>query len=567
MLRRFWMLVMGASILAACGDSPANVNVSQPLITAVSPSQGTSGTDLRIEGTGFQPGATVRIGSADAPSVDLEGSSLFATAPAGITAGASYDVTVRNPDGGAATLPAAFTAVAPTAARVNGVTKPTGLRGMTIIIEGSAFGDDLVLSAGRVLFENQDGSTLEAVVENPDNDWTDSFIVTAVPQGVSDTSWISVETATGVSQAVEFRLIQSGTFSPSIINWTATTPLPQPLQGLEALFVPVEDGPTPANHVFALAGADTANIATDVVYRAAILQSGVVVDAWAQLMPLPAPRAYHAAAAATPFTAAIDTTTTAAQLYVIGGQDADGTTVSTVFAGHVDLAGEVTGWTEVRSLPQPLHGTRAVVFRGFLYVTAGATAGGAPVAKAYRAAVAADGSLGEWADLGDLPGRTAFHSLAHFGPFLYVMGGDSTATAPVTATQSGGEIEHTFVARINLRNGDLTASGWVMTNPPPKQRSKHSMIFAGGYLFVTSGIYPGQAGSSENVYGNVLNDGSVESWNGATGVNTIQNRLGYDLYNQAAVSFVDAEGRGRVLVMGGAKRASQGEASAAVVFY
>jgi hypothetical protein len=52
-----------------------------------------------------------------------------------------------------------------------------------------------------------------------------------------------------------------------------------------------------------------------------------------------------------------------------------------------------------------------------------------------------------------------------------------------------------------------------------------------------------------------------------TGTNTIGTLLGYDLYNEAAVSFVDATGTGHVLVLGGAKRQNAGRASAAVVFY
>jgi hypothetical protein len=567
MMRNACVVAIGVGVLAACGDSPVSVPTSQPVITAVSPAQGTSGTEVRIDGSGFQSGATVRIGTADAPSVDLESGSLFAAAPAGLSAGVSYDVSVRNPDGGTAHLTAAFTAVAPTATRVNGVTRPTGLQGMTVIIEGLAFGDDPALSAGTVLFENSDGSVLEAAVADPDNDWTDSFIVTAVPQGVSDTSYIRVETVTGSSVPIEFRLIQTGTFSPSVINWTLTTALPQPLQGLGAVFVPVEDGPSPGRYLFTLAGADTLNAATDVVYRARIESTGALEASWSALSAAPAPRAYHAAAAATAFTAALDTTTTAAYLYIVGGQDAEGTTVSTVFVGHVGLEGDVTGWSTANPLPEPLRGARALVFRGFLYVAGGAGPDGAPVSTVYRAPVEPDGSLGAWTTLSALPVATAFHSLVNFGPFFYVMGGDSTAVDPVRATQSGGEVQGTYVGRINLRNGDLTAAGWAATNAPPKQRSKHSMVFAGGYLFVTSGIYPGQAGSSENVYGNLLSDGAVESWNGATGVNTIKNRLGYDLYNQAAVSFVDAEGRGRVLVLGGAKRDAEGEPSEAVVFY
>jgi hypothetical protein len=74
-------------------------------------------------------------------------------------------------------------------------------------------------------------------------------------------------------------------------------------------------------------------------------------------------------------------------------------------------------------------------------------------------------------------------------------------------------------------------------------------------------------GSSENTYSQLNADGTITSWQGATGTNTIGTRLGYDLYNQAAISFVDASGNGHVLVLGGAKRQEPGRASAAVLYY
>jgi hypothetical protein len=80
-------------------------------------------------------------------------------------------------------------------------------------------------------------------------------------------------------------------------------------------------------------------------------------------------------------------------------------------------------------------------------------------------------------------------------------------------------------------------------------------------------VYAGSPGSSENTYSQINADGSVGSWNGATGTNTISTLLGYDVYNQAAISFVDAGGRGHVLVLGGAKRQLPGRASGAVVYY
>jgi hypothetical protein len=388
-----------------------------------------------------------------------------------------------------------------------------------------------------------------------------------VPQGVSDTSWIWVETATGVSDSVEFRLIQSGTFSPSLINWTTTTALPQALQGLGATFVPVEEGSAPANYVFVAGGADTLELATDVVYRSTVQQSGALGAEWATLPALPEARAYHAMAAATAFTAALDTTTTGAYLYVIGGVDTAGTATSTVFVGHVDLAGELTAWSTTEPLPVPLHSASAALFRGFMYVTGGAGTDDIPVSTTYRAPINEDGTLGAWTELTALPGPRAYHSFLNFGPYLYLVGGDSAATPAVQATTSGTELSTAYLGRINLRNGDLTDAGWAATSAMGKARSKHSTVFAGGALLATSGIYAGQPGSSENTSSDILSDGTLDSWTGATGSETIDVELGYSLYNQAAVTFIDADGTGHVLVLGGARRDIEGQPSSAVVYY
>ena len=556
-----------AVVLAACGGDGGTEPADPPVITAVTPAEGTAGTELRIEGTGFQPGASVSVGGLESPAAELDGGSVFALVPPGVEPGRTYDVTVANPGSANAVLANAFTAVAPTATRVNGVARPTGLIGMTVIIEGSAFGDDPALSDGRVFFGTSGGTGIEAAIADPVEDWSDGFIVTSVPPGVSDTSWIWVETATGVSDSIEFRLIQSGTFSPSLINWTLTTPLPEPLQGLGAGFVSIEEGGAPGNHVFVVGGADGEGAATDAVYRTSVAESGALGAVWATLASMPEPRAYHATAAATAFTAALDTATTGAYLYVIGGLDADGQVTSTVFVGHVDLTGEVTGWTATEALPAPLHSARAALFRGFLYLTGGVGADDEPVASTHRAAIHEDGTLGEWQAMSSLPGPTAYHSFVNFGPYLYVVGGEGAATPVAQATTSGSEKADVLLARLNLRNGDLSEAGWTPTASLAKGRSKHSTIFAGGALLATSGVYAGQPGSSENTAGDLLSDGAVESWGGATGSETIDVELHYSLYNQAAVTFIDAGGTGHVLVLGGARREAPGEPSAAVVYY
>lgn len=379
-MKRVLPYVLGVTVaFAGCGDDPSDpIVITSPVLTSIAPTEGTIGTEVRIEGSGVESGATVEFGSHASPSSELEAGVLFAAAPDGIISGTTYDIVVTNPDGGADTLLAAFTAIAPSAARVNGVSKPTGLAGMTIIIEGKGFGDNPSVSGGQVFFGNADGSILEAVVVDAAADWTDAFIVTSVPQGVSDTSMIWVETALGASDSVEFRLIQSGTFSPSSIDWTPTSSMPQALQGLGAVFVPVEEGASPANYVFAVGGADADGVATDVLYRASVLPSGALSADWSTLTAMPGQRVYHATTAATAFTAALDTATTAAYIYVIGGQDEAGATVADVFVGHVGLDGDLTAWQSTEPLPVPLHSASATLFRGFVYLTGPLEAGRRP---------------------------------------------------------------------------------------------------------------------------------------------------------------------------------------------
>lgn len=568
-MKRMGLMLLAVGILAACGDdSTAPTRAAAPVLDSIAPSTGTIGTEVRIYGSDFASGnVQVFFGSVEAAAVDEEDGSLFAIVPEGLAGGTAHDVRVVNHGESDDELPAAFELVSPTALRINGVSKPTGLVGMTIIIDGDAFGDSLALSQGTVFFSG-DAGPIEAAVADTANDWSNTFIVTSVPQGVSDTTMVWVETATGMSESIEFRLIQSGVFSPSTINWSTTTSLPQGLQGLGAAFVPVEEGATPANYVFAIAGADSMAVATTAVYRAVVQQSGAL-DAWAEVTALPDERAYHATTAATGFTAALDTTTTAAYLYVIGGQDSTGTAMATTHYVHVGLDGTVGDWQAGPDLPVAVEGAGAVIFRGYLYVAGGQTDAGEALAATYRARVHADGSLEPWETLPTMPRASAFGSLVNFGPYIYSVGGDSIGVPAVQSTQSAAESPSVYLARINLRTGAFRDDSWEATATMAKGRSKHSSTVGGGAVFNTSGIYAGQAGSSENAYANFVTGGNglLDSWNGATGADIIDNALGYSIYNQAAVYFIDQDGNGHVLVLGGARRDAEGVPSAGVVYY
>jgi len=565
-MRRITLAVVAIALLASCSKEHSTAPIiTPPVADSLNPARGTVGTTVRVMGRAFADSARVYFSGLQAPRVERQGNQLFVTAPEGLVRGTTYDVRIVNRDGGSDTLPAAFQAVAPSVSRVNGVTKPSGLVGMTVLIEGDAFGDS---RHGKVSFVGSGGTLIQAAIADTANDWTNSYIVTTVPLGTANASQIVVETATGTSTSISFNLISGSTFSPSVINWTQTAALPQPLQGLGGVFVPSANAAvSPANYVFAVGGAaDQTNVATTSVSRAQVQQSGALSSWTAATTQLPVPRAYHATVAASAYTAALDTTTTAAYLYAIGGLDGTGASVSTVYYSKVALDGSNGTWQTTTPLPAALHSASAVVFRGYIYLTGGADAQNAPTSAAWRAAVNPDGTIGTWQTLSPLAGGLAYQGLVNFGPYLYAVGGDANAVSTMQGTTSGGEQSATYLARVNLRTGDLAGS-WTPLSSMSKGRSKHNTVVGGGYLFTTSGVYAGQAGSSENTYSQINADGTVGSWNGATGTNTIGALLGYDVYNEAAISFVDASGRGHVLVLGGAKRQIPGRASASVVYY
>lgn len=452
----------------------------------------------------------------------------------------------------------------PTITLINGVSLPTGLIGSTVLIAGTNFAD---AAHGKVLFTPSGGGTpIQATIANPSTDWTNTFIVATVPTGVAATSSVTVQTAAGTSNAISFILISNAAFSPSTITWSKTTDLPQPLQGLGAVFVPVRSGGTTTNYIFAVGGADTLDVATTSVYRATV-QSNASLGAWETgLTPLPHPRAYTTVVAATPYSAPLDTTTTAAYLYVIGGNDSSSTT-STVLYAKVALDGTVGTWQTTSALPAPLHSASGIAFDGYIYLVGGNDGTNKAVASTYRAPLQSDGTLGAWQALASLPQAVGYLSAGNFGPFFYVAGGDNGTTAPSLNTASGTEANTVYVAQINIRDGSFSAAGWTALSALSKARSKHSLLVAGGALLVTSGVYSGAAGSSENMYASINPDGTVTSWAGATGTNTIAALLGYSLYNEAAVSFTDAGGNGHVLVLGGADRSVPAKASKATVYY
>ena len=563
-------LAMGAiALVAACGDDPAGPGGDPgppPTVSAVEPAEGTVGTELRITGTNFRSGAGVEVGNLASPSVDVtDATELFALVPSGVEAGTTYDVTVNNADGTAVTFPSAFTPVPPTLSFVNGATKPSGNPGSTVIVEGSAFGD--VQGSGRVLFSDGAGGTVEATIASSE-DWTDTFILTTVPSSAASGP-IFVETATGQSESLEFTVTSAATFSPSTITWTETQPLPVALSGHGAVSTAIEDdlGET-VQYVYVTGGSGNDGVPVTDVHYNTIEADGSVTATWQAGTVLATSRTHHAMVAATPFNSKAPGS---GFLFVMGGVDAaGGQPVSSIERIELGTDGTIGAPESAGTLPVPLHSFGAVIFRNSVYIAGGATTDNVPVVDVYRAEVDSLGDLGEWEELASMPEARAYHGFQVFGGFLYAAGGDAAAVAIDDANFSNNatKLNTAAHARINLRSGLLTDGWTVSDNLMPKSRSKHVTLAAGGSLFISSGLYAAAGtSSSENVFAPINADGTLGSFNGATGSNTLFSEGGVNLFNTRGVAYVDATGVAHVMILAGDNVNDPGNKSAKVLFY
>jgi N-acetylneuraminic acid mutarotase len=196
----------------------------------------------------------------------------------------------------------------------------------------------------------------------------------------------------------------------------------------------------------------------------------------------------------------------------------------------------------------------AVIFHGRIYVAGGNDSTGTPVAKVYSAKIGADGTLAAWQTLSDLPVALAYHQLATSGGYLYVLGGTTVAVDPVSNAQSASAQANIYLEAINIRNGGLSSLTWnTNATAMGKAREKFTAVAAGSYLLISGGLYNGAStGSSEQSYAAINADGSIGSFNGATGSHTISGSTsGYNFFNHAATLFVDTSGNPHVLVLGG----------------
>ena len=554
-------LAVATAFVLACGDDPVSPTDQQPVLSSISPDSGNVGTGVDLHGQHFAPGFVVTFGHKTASKVNFISQTVVrAYAPDGLVRDESYAVSVRNASSSVSDASRPYKAVAPELTVVNGVSKPSGLPNSTCIFEGRSFGD--LVGKGTVYFTGA-GGPIAAVVES--GNWHNEFIIASVPNSAqSGPVWVT--TPTGSTTSIQFVVSEQTSFSPSDIFWTQTASLAAPSQGHGAHFIAIENGGTTDNMVYVTGGADGVPTPRPDVIVGEIGNTGHIVS-WTATTSLPEARAFHASATSTPWNALVDTLD-AGYLYAIGGVDADGAAHATVYVTPVGKDQSLGGWTETAPLPVPLHSCGATILRSWLYVVGGSKAGNIPVSTAFRAHIEFDGTLGPWQQMTSLPQARSYAPLVQFAGWLYVLGGDTGTAAPGSNNVASSTTKSILSQEIDLRTGGFRNSSWSGSSQLIKADSKHSVIVASGWLLASGGLYNGASSSAtEHQYAEIDVDGSVKSFNGATGSQTIASAGGVPFYNHSAITYVDGSGVSHVMIIGGANVTNPAQPTAGCYFY
>jgi hypothetical protein len=573
-------LLLLVVILEACGGKGA------PKLTSVTPATGTITTIVNIAGSDFVQTASGGGASDVDPTVTFKargsGASTKATvrtfsttslevavpevAGADAATGTVFDVIVENPSGGSTTLEKAFTMAAPATTDVNGGIVGSGTVNSLFIIDGNNFGDLPATPPANFSVDFRDSASsnvvASATVALANQDWQNIFIVGVVPGALSPsvTYKLTVTTPSGTSTPKDFKVLSAVSFSPSAIAWSATSALPTAKQGFPAVVTLTST----SAFIYALGGNDASAVTsngkasnlTEVVYNSLDGTTGALAGAgWTTTAPLPDKRGFAAAISADAFNSIVPGE---GMIYVFGGLDGAGNATSTVYSATLNADGSVPAsgagtWATTTALPEPLFGSSAVIFHGRIYVAGGNTANGSPTNKVYSSLILSDGTLAPWQSLPDLPASVAYHQLVTSAGYLYVLGGDSGAEDPISKTAGAASQSAVYYAQINIRTGGFVSTSWTNTSAMGKSREKFSATVAGSYVLLSGGLYNGDAtGSSEQSYAALNTDGSVASFNGATGAHTISGTAsGYNFFNHASAYFVDNSGNPHVLILGG----------------
>ena len=171
--------------------------------------------------------------------------------------------------------------------------------------------------------------------------------------------------------------------------------------------------------IYLLGGYTGTQQVNDVIY--AKPNTDGTVSSWASTTALPTALNHIAAVTASGY------------MYATGGFDGYNS-VATVYYAPINANGTVGSWASTTALPTALHGHRAFINNGYLYVLAGKTVvnnnSGTPSNAVYYAPINANGTVGSWASTNSFAIPRVWPGVYVNGNTTYLLGGYSPSPAP-----------------------------------------------------------------------------------------------------------------------------------------
>ena len=196
-------------------------------------------------------------------------------------------------------------------------------------------------------------------------------------------------------------------------------------------------------------------------------------------------------------------------IYIIGGINSGTTATNTVQYAKILANGNVGNWSTVANLPAARDHASAVFANGYIYVTGGATNETAATGHndVYYGKVGSDGNITSWTTsanpiaVGGNQERWR-HSSVVANDYLYVIGGqDTTATIRNTVYKS----------KLNPdgSNGTWSSAGTTLNTA----MYSHASAVANGYVYAIGGSSSINVPSNVTQYAKLNADGSIGTWN------------------------------------------------------
>ncbi len=269
----------------------------------------------------------------------------------------------------------------------------------------------------------------------------------------------------------------------STLTWAKGDPFPS-ARDHHATFLDSTDKGT---FVYVAGGNDYTSVFKD-VWAASVEGDGTTLS-WKTTTAFPSGRAGHGVV--------VD----AHHVVITGGKQ--GSNLAEVLTSTVQPDGTLAPWVKGPPLPAPRFHHATVFAEGAIYVTGGLEVNQS-VAKVHRAALSADGTLGSWTTLGDLPRPRSHHASFAYSGYLYVLGGlDGDPAADNTPLKD--------VSRAKIQD-DGTLGEWTSVSSLPVALATHGALTFGKFAYVVGGI-ENDAKFTPNVRRAPLNDdGSMGAW-------------------------------------------------------